>query len=281
MCIALVNFDIDTMYHYCSLDSFFSIVKNQELWLTRADYTNDIYEMQYVDHKMLEIANEMLENGEITEEASRDLKMFYNREDYYGKMFIGCFSRQGENLSQWRLYADDAKGVSIGFNVAQLIRKNCIRPDLSILMSGYVGYKVKYFDKAMKEEIKEDLRDNVRENANYDITIKDFIRFKENDYIKGDEFKFEEEYRILYNPAQKQIGNYRFDVGNDFYRQGDMDFRVRDNKLVPYWKMPIGGAISEVIIGSKCSASETEMKNFLMKYGFSEAVVRRSELSYR
>ena len=276
----LLQLDIDTMYHYCSLESFCSIIKNRELWLTRTDYTNDKYEMQYIDHQMVNIVSELVEEKAIKKESLDEIINFYENNNWYGKMYIGCFSKTKENLSQWRLYSDDAKGVSIGFSTPKLSCKLVIKPELSILMSGYVGYKVKYFNDEMREKIKKDIMVSIEKDGHYEIKIEDFIRYKENNYIKGDEFKYEEEYRILYNPKQKNIGNACFDVDDEFYKEDKMDFRLRSGKLIPYWKMPIKDTINEVVLGSKCDVNAEEVKNFLRKYGFYDVYVNKSDLSY-
>lgn len=279
--IPLTQFGIDVMYHYCSLNSFVSIVKNKEFWLTRTDYTNDIYEMRYFDHQMIDIANRLVEQEEVTQEEVEGLKIFYDTEDRHEKMFIGCFSGKGEILSQWRTYADNAKGISMGFSVSKLISTLKIQPILKILNEGYVGYKVKYLDNKMLDELKEEIIANIRKNGKYKLTNEDANRCIENYYTKGEEFKFEEEYRILYNPKQKLIRDYCFEVEDSFYRQDATDFRIRDDNIISYWKMPIKDSIEEVILGPKCKINVTDVTIFLRKNGFNNVDVRESKLSYR
>src|SRR5437868_13516061 len=36
------------------------------------------------------------------------------------RQFLACFSTSGDSLSQWRAYADDAQGFSIGFDTSDL-----------------------------------------------------------------------------------------------------------------------------------------------------------------
>lgn len=260
-----------------------SIVKNKELWLSRVDYTNDKYEMRYVNKRMRDIATELAGSGKISEEQKEDILLLYRDDDWYDKPFIGCFSKNGDNLNQWRLYADDAKGVSIGFSVSQLILNNNIVDSLSVLQKGYVGYKVEYFDDAKKEIIKKEMVKRAKEFKEIRMTIDDVIRFKQNDYVKSKDFKYEEEYRILYQPKQEIIEKHKMKLGvsTEFYKEENFDYRVRSSNLVPYWKMPIKGCIAEVIIGAKCDANPTDLQWFLYKYGFEGVAVGESKVSYQ
>ena len=46
----MFSYSTDTIiYHYCSIDSFLSIIQNRCLWLTDAAYTNDLKEMHMMD----------------------------------------------------------------------------------------------------------------------------------------------------------------------------------------------------------------------------------------
>lgn len=74
MCKQLSVCDADIVYHYCPLESFVSIIKNKELWLTRTDFTNDKYEMNYIDQQISEIAQELVDEGKISEKAYNDIK---------------------------------------------------------------------------------------------------------------------------------------------------------------------------------------------------------------
>lgn len=41
--------------------------------------------------------------------------------------YIACFSKEGDVLSQWRSYADDSRGVSIGFDLNKLIENSNLK----------------------------------------------------------------------------------------------------------------------------------------------------------
>ena len=280
----LRQFEVNpTVYHYCSMESFVSIVKNAELWLSRVDYTNDKYEMKYVNKCVCDIAEELAKDGSISEKQKNNYLSLYSDDDWYDKPFIGCFSERGDILSQWRLYADDAKGVSIGFSVNALVSLNAIEESLSIVQPGYVRYKVEYVDDVKQDCIKKELIERSKEFNGDRITINDVIRFKQNDYGKSDHFKYEEEYRILYQPKQVKLDStkMRLIAGEDFYRDPRLDYRACNGKLVPYWKMPINGCIAEVILGTKCNANPADLQWFLYKYGFGEIDVKRSKAPYQ
>lgn len=119
------------IYHYCSTETFFSIVTNKCLRLSDITKTNDYLEKEW----SLRVQEEVLEN--ILNSIFQDRKIDFDpyKEDTilgYGNFFdifkvsqnsllsstafTSCFSKNGDLLSQWRAYASDGTGVSIGFD---------------------------------------------------------------------------------------------------------------------------------------------------------------------
>lgn len=56
--------------------------------------------------------------------------------------FVICLSEEGDLLSQWRGYADDGRGMCLGFNVHELLEFT----DASTI-TGYALEKVQYLSK--------------------------------------------------------------------------------------------------------------------------------------
>lgn len=100
------------LYYYCSATSFMSIVKNKTLRFCDLYHMNDLSELR---HGKI-IYDQIIENSK---ELSDDTK---SKIDIILKEFINrcvllsmSFSLKKDLLSQWRGYADDAKGFCIGF----------------------------------------------------------------------------------------------------------------------------------------------------------------------
>ena len=99
------------IYHYCTSESFLSIIEEKSLWLSAADYTNDYEETKCIDKYIDEIAHSLRDG--INDNAIDNILTNYKK--FKDKPFIACFSERGDMLSQWRAYTADGTGVAIGF----------------------------------------------------------------------------------------------------------------------------------------------------------------------
>lgn len=103
----------DRLYHYTSLNTFLSMIRNREIWMSSTGSMNDKKETAYYI--------EMLEN-ELSE---------YGRKDFFEKVYAQiplsykyafCLSTEKDDAAQWERYADSARGVCISFNVEELCK---------------------------------------------------------------------------------------------------------------------------------------------------------------
>lgn len=132
MCKEQKLFYHDPLYHYCSLQTFYSIIKNKSIWLSDLSKTNDSMELVWmkecVEKPLLAIVNSKSDsysdewNGwrvtkELLEHAGEDMRCWGF-----------CLSEKGDDLGQWRGYGDDGAGVSIGFKYDKL--NELLKPQL-------------------------------------------------------------------------------------------------------------------------------------------------------
>lgn len=93
--------------------------------------------------KIRHIADKLsVENPELAPKC-QEVKDMFQDERWYDKPYIVCFSVSRDNLNQWRLYADDARGVAIGFSVSALAKRHHITSNASILRPGSRGRNYK------------------------------------------------------------------------------------------------------------------------------------------
>jgi len=105
----------DTFYHYCSNEAFCSIINNKSIRLSSLSLSNDKTEGKLASKIFKDLAAEesikiddLLGYIKLVEENSHALGF--------------CLSAEDDLLSQWRLYADNASGVAIGFSKEGLIQ---------------------------------------------------------------------------------------------------------------------------------------------------------------
>ncbi len=281
-----------TIYHYGDSNTFYGIISNKNLWLSNAFETNDFLERKWIDPILQEILTN-LGNGHPQEHVNTfrnsvltDYKM--NRE--LPPFFIG-FSEEGDLLSQWRGYANDGTGFSIGFNPEYFQIDRHI-PLPNAIPDNTIGILPMIYDKSL-------IYDNVSK------TIENYLnKFKSADYAqnspamiectgtlvriascsKNPAFSEEKEWRILYTPIitiDKSTGF--LEVKGKFT---DMKFRVRRNMITSYFELPFGikkdvPPINEIVLGPKNNTSIGTLGDFLARNELFNIKISKSKLSYR
>lgn len=116
------------LYHYTSLAAFQSIVEHERLRLTNVQFMNDFMEVRWLLKLAQLIIGERVETQPI--QSSIELLASYGNtagwlnQETLEHVYCVCFSRKGDDLAQWRSYADEGHGVAVGFDVDDLLRAN-------------------------------------------------------------------------------------------------------------------------------------------------------------
>ncbi len=84
------------IYHYCSVNTFYEIIKNKKLWLSDSSYMNDKYEIIWTDKVVDESIDELekeLKNDKLVKlnNFRTEYKKFKNRKHYFTS-----FSKDGD-----------------------------------------------------------------------------------------------------------------------------------------------------------------------------------------
>ena len=114
----------ETLYHYCSLDTFYNIVKNKSIWLSDLSKTNDSQELIWlkgiVKKKLLPEAEKNIKKEESSWDEWKVTQALLEHSDFKLSCWGFCLSKKKDNLGQWRGYADDGAGIAIGFKYNEL-----------------------------------------------------------------------------------------------------------------------------------------------------------------
>ena len=102
-----------TVFHYCSTESFVSILDSRTIRLSDISGLNDYVEYQAVQLMFKGILIQLKDDGY---DPSILLKIQSILSAYTPFAFVACFSKSSDKLSQWRAYAADGKGFAIGFS---------------------------------------------------------------------------------------------------------------------------------------------------------------------
>ena len=106
------------IYHYCSAEVFEIIAETKKIRLSDITKMND--EGEYKSG--FQIIRDILKSHPKVDQ-SISTEMSPNNINHTFKVLIASFSKNGDLLSQWRAYADDGRGFSIGFDL-ELIRQH-------------------------------------------------------------------------------------------------------------------------------------------------------------
>ena len=285
---------VHTLYHYCGIDKFLSIARGKEIWLSSLNLSNDFKEGKLVSETIMRLAK----NHNLSESEHQRLAVslkFFNME-LHGLGF--CLSEKGDLLSQWRGYADDAFGVSIGFN-CQFLETFAISNNLDFKQ---ITYEQSQHDDVLNpifSQLYESIKngafsipgsviynfspDFVKPTENSDLkstqTIDPFSKFATDllklvpslFQLKGRAFSEEHEWRLIslfgYHPSEKCL------------------FRISKNRIIPYRKFKIEEyiypIIHEVVLGPKQETPTEIVQSMLAQAGFSNVTVRKSDAIYR
>jgi len=133
------------IYHYTTHAGFWDILKSGKLWLTDIFSLNDPSELEHG----LNLANDMLDKkaketpAKYSEIAKNFSKLCLEEDDDLPHFFVCSFSKNGDDLGQWRGYAEDGRGYALGFGPNPL--KKRFNDGQSTTPDG-VGFLVEYDD---------------------------------------------------------------------------------------------------------------------------------------
>lgn len=311
----------EKLYHYCSLDTLIAIISNKCIRLSDLSKSNDYMERKWIMNILEEALNKSFKDEGIIIDLREkywyedgvnshiDFLLDMLRYDVTRSSYITCFSRKGDLLSQWRAYADDGRGVSIGFDSKLLCKVDSRRNDIYIEDVLYnkeeqienIHFAVINALRHMKDLFEQDI---ARVNNDFNkYFIGEFDAFCEvicdefeilSCYMKNPAFQEEDEVRIFYAPTigddspaliQEQLSKTsRF---NNFVLN-PINFWSRKDQIIGYCdlsfeKLIQKGIISEIIIGPSSRVNEHDIYYLLTKYGYNsnDIAIKQSEASYR
>lgn len=295
---------MDTLYHYCNNDTFLRIIESQSLRLSALSLSNDKMEGRLLHRAILALAA----NNELD---LRQQQLIAEHLSFIEPLFEGlgiCLSEEGDLLSQWRAYTNDAKGMSIGFNKEYFAALTNGVKSMKLL-------KVEYIDVAEVATLKplqhlyDSIVDKVRKVPDRNPFRRGLLNTQSQEEFdaeamahalstiglrqaalalyrdlyafKGKGFAEEREWRILY-PCIAEPGG-QFDVDVPFSFDG---FAAKDDKFVPFKLLRRREEITipwinKVYIGPKNTTPVHVVKSALRKYGFPDVEVLMSATTYR
>ena len=122
------------LYHYCSTEKAFNILKSRTIRMSDIQKTNDYRELSlffpkifdYMESLYIQKPFRLKYDLKVNEEALMeilDISYRYWRKRFESGEFsnyVLCFSEVQDSLSQWRGYANNANGYCLGFDFEEI-----------------------------------------------------------------------------------------------------------------------------------------------------------------
>lgn len=112
----------EIIYHYTNDQGLRGILESGEIWLSDIFNLNDPSELSHGFSHAVNILNSKAENGPPeSKQFAKNFAAFHRggmRETAH--YFVCSFSMDGDDLGQWRAYADNGRGYALGFDAKAL-----------------------------------------------------------------------------------------------------------------------------------------------------------------
>lgn len=256
------------IYHYCDKTAFNSIIANKQVWLTDIAKLNDRSEYKSGFDLILEVLKKMgLADRPVLQDIHTD-KLNNNF-----RILVGCFSKEGDVGSQWGLYADNSRGLSIGFNEAEIDQFNMLNRftenDFQPITSHVKLCDVHYDSLAFIEKITNLIERMEQSNAilkdqQMAIALRRFAALYKDPY-----FKDERETRAMVVIESDRDEKYALNERVNAWKE-----KASYHKLLTSYQNL--SAIKEVIIGANCTYTLEDVKRILHEHGLDGVTVRYS-----
>lgn len=277
----------EPLFHYTNMAGLLGILTSEEMWFTSIFHLNDPSELAH---------GFAMARRTLTEEAQREHKIaqyfcavMMNLLDDAPTVFlhfIGSFSRASNDLGQWRAYADNARGVAIGFSpkLFQIVENS---DELSLSEKTFVA-RVDYdpancarnFQRAVRHAVGIAVRNDCYVRS--DAERKRFVREMTVQLAPP---------LIWYSSTSKHAAyaheqETRLIIVNDREKLDPITrTRARRSNLVPYIPSPFRvrekGALMKIMVGPAADRlAENAVQSLLASHGLPPDIVERSDIPY-
>lgn len=287
------------LYHYCSNKAFHSIIEKRKIWLSSLSLSNDSMEGKLVAEILARIA----EADGLDQVATHRLQKAVSQLEKCIDGLGFCLSEEGDLLSQWRGYAADATGVSIGFSKDYLDRfaEASRIPE----NTGFTLQKIEY-DREKQESLIKPTYIKIKELINKGAfeslglrSIRSLLDTRSDDEVKNDNERINKAFSQLsmtmltlfaklfllkttafHEEREWRLISYFVKVSDDI-----CSFRALNDRIVPFREFELiesgKGSIVEVIIGPKNITPNYVIESLMKQSGFANVKVLHSKASYR
>lgn len=307
----------DKLYHYCSLEAFYSIIESNCFWLSHPKFMNDLSEHKYYAIVVRDCIEKYIEKVAHNDKSRSFLELIYaeicnriksssifDKNEYSLLPFIACFSSDGDNLPMWSMYTGKNVGISIGLDFTdkayfasylgtdqkeieispfRIVPDSCFsdmiyeKTRVELAISAYLDHMKSFYCNSI---------DNFSNGKKYTIdNINEFISNESASWLMLKSIKLK---NINFTYEQET----RFELSR--YNNADIKYRVKDKFIVPYIEYPPKTKenekplipISSIMISPNAEEPELvidSIRGFLKMKGYSidKIDIRQSDIPFK
>jgi hypothetical protein len=279
------------IYHYTNDAGLRGILETGRLWLSDIFSLNDPSELRHGLSYGVNILNGKAEDGppEAKLFAKQFARFHESGVERSAHFFVLSFSEDGDDLGQWRAYADNGRGYALGFSGKAL--ENAFINNKGVLIQNNSTYRVSYDADDVLADLHRQIIDNVFDRISlpqgrqmdagaiqtYMVELSSLlsvhIMFAAL-FFKHKAYKNEKEFRFL------QL--YRADV-----LPPDVKRRYRSYELVKYrefdWRCVDAGTLERIVVGPAADRKKGPRfaEECLAAFGCGGAEITPSTIPYR
>jgi len=284
----LVKFDPVSdpiIYHYCTTDTFLSIIDSKTIWTSDINTMNDFGEVHWGYDRFIEAANRVIDT--VGKDFLDEIDSRLSETQLNILPAIASFSTEGDMLSQWRAYAADGHGVSIGFDSAEMAKLSMRHAMINYSQEQQTGHFTSMI--LALHEVYNKLPDREKDSFMFEMIGKmgcDLALFKSPAFSEEKEVRF-----IRALNVTKLNGEWGLkDEGGQGEKQSRKKLKVKyrsseNGGIISYVALPISGLgeelIKEVIVGPKNACGGPEISMALKASGFTGTKIIKSTATYR
>lgn len=274
------------VYHYTSIETLYSIMKNKEFWLPSFFSTDDRLE----DGEIKKVVREVFE------EHYKDYPQKIDKKNWLGgEYYVMSFTKSVDSATHFSQYGNKGKGVCIGFDpscIEEYMDSMALYEEFgSFVELREVIYSIQDLKEMVEEHIKRCLASPFDQEMIKSLLFSIVVN-KFESMAKTSNYESEQEVRLLYKPKDskflinlydeeyKQTGNVLY---HNMYKHTNealeelklntIDFECIGGRVRRVCKMSLvplmsHNPIKEIILGPYCMQDKKELIDFARKNGF-------------
>lgn len=272
----------DPLWHYTGAEGCAGIVSTGEIFATHYGFTNDTSELERGETIVRKVVDELAETETDLDlgEAYKHLRWTMSPELMSERepVYLACFTAAGgDDVSQWSGYGRRGAGYALRLGIKPPSFPHDFAMKASTMLVQVV-YDEADFVKTIRRQLFRFA--NVYKEFSGEPGNEVLLRVGEwmerecaslSVRFKDPCFEHEQEWRLIASP---------------WHAMGELvSFQTRDNKLVPYVKIPIGRVVKELVCGpahaGEGAARLAGARMLLARHGYDVQIASQSELPFR